>query len=296
MQIKEACRCCRLTKKSIQYYEEKGLICPRKLENGYRDYSQADIQTLKEIAVLRSLGLNIREIKGILKSANKKAVLKKYQYLSDLKQKRLEFQRESFVSLAADYDIEKFFQNLHICENEWYTDKERLLLAFPGNYGLFIALHFGKFLNGKIDTDEKRASYRAILEYLDSIEFYLDSELSSLLEEITSDMDPELMAEETSQALDTVCQDIDTYIAENGEAITAYLKYKKSDSFQKTPAARLERRLREFQNESGYTEVFIHNMERLSPEYEAYLARIKEADRLLTEKFPEAEDLYRDEM
>ena len=109
-------------------------------------------------------------------------------------------------------------------------------------------------------------------------------------------MDSESMAEETSQTLDTVCQDIDTYIAENGEAITAYLKYKKSDSFQKTPVARLERRLREFQNESGYTEVFIHNMERLSPEYEAYFARIKEADRLLTEKFPEAEDLYRDEM
>ena len=68
MQIKEACRCCRLTKKSIQYYEEKDLICPRKLENGYRDYSKADIQTLKEISVLRSLGLNIREIKKILES------------------------------------------------------------------------------------------------------------------------------------------------------------------------------------------------------------------------------------
>ena len=109
-------------------------------------------------------------------------------------------------------------------------------------------------------------------------------------------MDPESMAEETHQALDTVCQDIDTYMAENGEAITAYLKYKKSDAFQKTPAARLERRLREFQNESGYTEVFIHNMERLSPEYRAYLARLTEADRLLTEQFPEAEALYRGEM
>ena len=147
-----------------------------------------------------------------------------------------------------------------------------------------------------LPSDDKKAAYRAILEYLDSVELYLDSELSSLLEEITSDMDPESMAEETRQALDTVCQDIDTYMVENGEAITAYLKYKKSDAFQKTPAARLERRLREFQNESGYTEVFIHNMERLSPEYRAYLARLKEADRLLTEKFPEAEALYRGEM
>lgn len=40
-----------------------------------------------------------------------------------------------------------------------------------------------------LPSDEKKAAYRAILEYLDSVELYLDSELSSLLEEITSDMD-----------------------------------------------------------------------------------------------------------
>lgn len=29
-----------LTSKAIEYYEEKGLIKPLKLENGYRDYSE----------------------------------------------------------------------------------------------------------------------------------------------------------------------------------------------------------------------------------------------------------------
>ncbi|MDD7183587.1 MerR family transcriptional regulator [Peptostreptococcus porci] len=31
-----------LTRKAIEYYEKKGLINPRKLENGYRDYSEED--------------------------------------------------------------------------------------------------------------------------------------------------------------------------------------------------------------------------------------------------------------
>ena len=119
----------------------------------------------------------------------------------------------------------KRFQILQASENQWYTVKERLLFSFPGNYGLFIALHFGKFLNGRIDTKEKESAYRAVIEYLDSVELYLDPELSVCLEEITSVMDPELMATETSQALDTACQDIDAYMAQNGEAIAAYFEY-----------------------------------------------------------------------
>lgn len=35
-----------LTRKAIEYYEEKGLIRPQKSENGYRDYSQKDLEIL----------------------------------------------------------------------------------------------------------------------------------------------------------------------------------------------------------------------------------------------------------
>ncbi|CAK7030819.1 MAG: hypothetical protein EUB_00272 [Eubacterium sp.] len=292
MQIKEACRNCHLTKKSIQYYEDKGLISPRKLENGYRDYSMEDIRTLKEISVLRRLDLNVREIKGILESTDKQAALKKYQYLADLKQDHLKIQWASAMKLIANDDIEKAFQILQASENQWYTVKERLLFSFPGNYGLFIALHFGKFLNGRIDTKEKESAYRAVIEYLDSVELYLDPELSVCLEEITSVMDPELMATETSQALDTACQDIDAYMAQNGEAIAAYFEYKKTDAFKNSLAGRLERSLLDFQNKSGYLKNFIRNMEILSPEYQTYLAQLKKANEFFMEKIPEAKDLY----
>lgn len=37
-----------LTRKAIEYYEEKGFIHPKKLENGYRDYGQEDLEVLKK--------------------------------------------------------------------------------------------------------------------------------------------------------------------------------------------------------------------------------------------------------
>ncbi|MGZ7445051.1 MerR family transcriptional regulator [Paenibacillus sp. TH7-28] len=63
MLINEACKRSNLTKKAVEYYEAKGLISPEILENGYRDYSEADILTLKEISVLRKCGISVTDIK-----------------------------------------------------------------------------------------------------------------------------------------------------------------------------------------------------------------------------------------
>ena len=38
-----------LTRKAIEYYEDKGLIHPQKSENGYRDYSTEDLEILKKV-------------------------------------------------------------------------------------------------------------------------------------------------------------------------------------------------------------------------------------------------------
>lgn len=59
---------CNLTKKAIEYYVQQELVFPCILENGYRDFSQNDIEILKEIALYRKLGLRVYEIKGILEN------------------------------------------------------------------------------------------------------------------------------------------------------------------------------------------------------------------------------------
>ncbi len=40
-----------LTRKSIEYYEDKGLIHPQKSENDYRDYSIKDLEILKKVSI-----------------------------------------------------------------------------------------------------------------------------------------------------------------------------------------------------------------------------------------------------
>jgi len=55
-----------LTKKSIRYYEEEGLINPKRNKvNDYREYSNDDIKILRLIKFLRGLNVSIIEIKRL---------------------------------------------------------------------------------------------------------------------------------------------------------------------------------------------------------------------------------------
>ena len=52
-----------ITKGNIRFYEKEGLLTPgRDRDNGYRDYSDADVAWLKKIKLLRMLDVPIEEI------------------------------------------------------------------------------------------------------------------------------------------------------------------------------------------------------------------------------------------
>ena len=53
-----------ITKKNIRFYEEQGLLTPRRnSENGYRDYGPEEVAVLKQIKLLRKLGVPLEEIR-----------------------------------------------------------------------------------------------------------------------------------------------------------------------------------------------------------------------------------------
>lgn len=54
-----------ITKANIRFYEKEGLISPNRSENGYRDYSDSDVTRLKEIIILRKLGIPVQQIADI---------------------------------------------------------------------------------------------------------------------------------------------------------------------------------------------------------------------------------------
>lgn len=64
MKINEVETLTGITKKNIRFYEEQGLIVPkRNAENGYREYGDEDVQTLLRIRLLRKLDVPIEEIR-----------------------------------------------------------------------------------------------------------------------------------------------------------------------------------------------------------------------------------------
>ncbi|MBI2851534.1 MAG: MerR family transcriptional regulator [Chloroflexi bacterium] len=67
LQIGELARRAGVTMRAVRYYEEKGLLPPSDVTSGgIRLYGQKDVNRLIFIRRLRTLGLNVNEIKMIL--------------------------------------------------------------------------------------------------------------------------------------------------------------------------------------------------------------------------------------
>ena len=69
MTIKEVERTLQIPRATIRFYEKEGLITPQRSENGYREYSDEDVERLKKIIILRKLGISLTDIEDILDGA-----------------------------------------------------------------------------------------------------------------------------------------------------------------------------------------------------------------------------------
>jgi len=65
MNIKEIEQKTGMARANIRFYEEKGLLFPKRADNGYRIYSQEDLQTLKRVQLLRSLDFSLEDIRAL---------------------------------------------------------------------------------------------------------------------------------------------------------------------------------------------------------------------------------------
>lgn len=66
MKINEVEQALGVSKANIRFYEKQNLLAPRRSENGYRDYSDQDVARLREIIILRKIGISVQEIQRIL--------------------------------------------------------------------------------------------------------------------------------------------------------------------------------------------------------------------------------------
>ena len=69
MTIKDMENILGIPRATIRFYEKEGLISPQREENGYRDYSQEDLEKVKKIVVLRKIGLPVSDVADIFDGA-----------------------------------------------------------------------------------------------------------------------------------------------------------------------------------------------------------------------------------
>lgn len=63
LKINEVSKLLGLNRKTIRFYESKGLLCVPRQNNSYREYSAEDVRELRIIKALRTLGIGISDIK-----------------------------------------------------------------------------------------------------------------------------------------------------------------------------------------------------------------------------------------
>lgn len=286
MMIQEVCRRCRLTKKAVAYYEEQGLITPELLENGYRDFSDADVSKLEKIAVLRGLGLSVAEIRTVLSEQNMTAL----QTVSDRKRLELASAQEK-QALLQTLATEENWEDIRI--KLWQLEQKqsiamRLLKAFPGYYGRYLSLHFAAYLHEPIATDDQQEAFDTVISFLDQVRLEIPSDLQDYLEQTTEYLDADF-AETASRTLQEVATDPEQYLAVHREAMEVYLAFKQSEEYRVSPAYRLEQLLKQFMETSGYNTIFLPAMRRLSPAYQRYCDALERANEVFLQQYPQGE-------
>ena len=138
MLINEVAKLSNLTKKAVEYYTEQGLICPNILENGYRDFSEQDMEILKKIALFRRLGLSIFEIKSVLANPDE---LKSILYKKTLELEQEKVKQDILKRLCNGESLEKLEQEINNINSKSIIIK-KLMELFPSYYGKFICLNF----------------------------------------------------------------------------------------------------------------------------------------------------------
>lgn len=179
-----------LTRKAIEYYEEKGLINPQKTENGYRDYSENDLEVLIQISLFRKLGISVTEIEGYLTTGISalSSVLRRKQHQLDVEEKR----KEVLELVVKGENQELINEKIKLIEAE-ESIYERLERLFPGYFGQMLFAAYQPFLNESLGKDEEEA-FEKYVDYLDNLPlFQLSKDEQNYIEKISSTFDMQIL-------------------------------------------------------------------------------------------------------
>ena len=259
-----------LTRKAIEYYEEKGLIKPLRLENGYRNYSDEDLEILNKISVFRKVGLSLSEIKVYLFSNGNSlsSVLRRKECQLDIDEKKKEV-IELIVKNNCQNVIDEKIALIEVEESIY----EKLENAFPGYFGQLIFSSYQPFLNETLDSESKDA-YEKFIEYLDNLPpFNLSKEEKDYIEVISATYDMKSLKEINSLKIDAI-ENAEKWLEDNKNVIELYQDFKNSDEYQNSTMKIIQDRLHSYMLDNKYYETAIPLIRKFSKAYNDYYEKI----------------------
>lgn len=276
MQVIEVCRLTGLTKKAIEYYQGKGLIFPKINGSGYREFSESDLARLQEIAVLRKLDFTIDEMKQVLDSDERKLTLTRIKQSKEIQAKTKLARLELMERLIHGVELHSLKDELDLLDQH-ASMNEKLVQAFPGYFGKFLSIHFGRFLKEPIKTEEQGALFETAMAFLDTIEFRIPEELQPMMDEADKYVDEGTIRNILTD-VERAYENFETYWENNKDTLMQIVEFKKTDEYKNLTMAQFMDLFRKFGETSGYYDVFIPTMRKLCPAYDSYYLKLLEAN------------------
>lgn len=294
MKIKDVMRLTGLTRKAIYYYEEAGLIAPSvDPVSQYRLYSPDDVERLRYIRLLRSLGMPIRDIHAVLERPDRTAeLLRRRLEQTEAEAAELNERRSALLILieAAEQSPEDGGRS-RLGETDHYADmlerenrrrddymRRKLLELFPGMMGKFMALHFGAFLQEPLTGADKEAAWERLIGYIDSMEpIDIPPAMAGQIDRMSE--------EEVVEAAAAYRAALQRYIAPTAAEYEALKEETRlqAEQYKAWPDSRAQlaatRQLKERLVRAGFYEGFIGQMRVLSADYRSYLETLERLQR-----------------
>lgn len=265
-----------LTRKAIEYYEEKGLINPQKTENGYRDYSDNDLEVLIKVSLFRKLGISVTEIEDYLSTgiSSLSSVLRRKQHQLDVEEKRKEVLELVVKGESQELINEKI--KLIEAEESIYVRLERL---FPGYFGQMFFAAYQPFLNESLGKDEEEA-FEKYVDYLDNLpSLQLSKEEQDYIEKISSTFDMQTLNKVNEDKINAI-ENVEEWLKGNDNAISQYEQYKNSEEYQNSLMKKIQDKLQNFMKDNKYYEIAIPLIRKFSKSYDEYYEKLLRANEI----------------
>lgn len=263
-----------LTRKAIEYYEDKGLINPHRLENGYKDYTEKDLDILVKVSILRKLGVSLSEIKQcvLYNSSTLSSVLRMKEHQLEVDERRKNI-LELIVKGEKQELIDEYIAMIET-EESIYNRLERV---FPGYFGQLFFTAYLPFMNEPLTKDGEEAFIKYV-SYLDNLPtFELSEDEKKFIDEISSNFDMSILKKVNEDKISTV-ENIEDWLEKNKDSILQYESYKNSEQYQNSLLRDIQEKLRKYMIDNNYYQVAIPLIRKFSKSYNMYYEKMIKAN------------------